>query len=117
MASLTLSRGEIVERVDFTFATSSPLTLYNLLAGDDIVEVKLVIETAFDDVASSVQIGTVATPGLVFAANESNISKPDCQWLSSRVHEIASSETLRLLISPGTSTQGTGFVLFRIRRP
>ena len=116
MATLTVTNDEIVERVDFTYASSSPFTLYNLLAGDDITEVKLVITTAFDDPSSTVQIGTVATPGLVFDTNESDVTKANCQWTSFTIYEIAVNEILRLLITPGTSTQGAGYVLFTIRR-
>ena len=107
---------EILERVNFTFATPSPLTLYNLEAGDELLETTLVIGTAFDDAAATVAVGTVAAPSLVFAPADTNLGKADCQWVSSRKYEIALAEIFRLLLTPGGSTQGAGYVLFRIRR-
>ena len=106
----------VSETVYFTFASPSPLTLVNLKAGDIIDEADVVITTAFDDIAATLEVGTVAIPGLVLPTNKINPTVLDRTFTSSVKHEIGLAEILRLTITPGTSTQGAGFVLFTIRR-
>lgn len=115
MATLQAGNAEVFERADFTFATSSPAFLFNLSAGDEIVEARVVVSTAFDDPAATLRMGTVADPDLIFATGESDPTTVG-QSICLVAHELSLTEILRLLISPGTSTTGAGHVLFRIRR-
>lgn len=100
--------------VAFTFASGSPLTLIVLSAGDVIEFVQVIVETTFDDAATTLKVGTVATPDLVLGTAEIAPGVVG-QSRSDVAHEIAGAEFLKLTISPGGSTQGAGHVLFRVR--
>ncbi len=105
---------ELYARVNFTYNTVSPLTIINLLAGDEIDTVKLVITTAFDDASATLSVGTVASPTLIFNAVKANKAQ---QYSSFEHHTIGLAEILRLTINSGTSTQGAGYIIYRVRRP
>ena len=111
-----VKRKAIHETVFFSFSTPSPMTLANLKAGDIIDEADVVITTVFDDAAATLEVGTVASPGLVLPTTKIDPTILDRTFTSSVKHEISVAEILRLTISPGASTQGAGFVLFTIRR-
>jgi hypothetical protein len=106
-----LAGAGISERVDFTYATLSPLTLKNLIANDQIVKVLLVLTEAFD-APSTLNIGTVANPTAIFENIPANKA---CKWLFHFSLDTPISEVLRLIINPGASTQGAGYVLFEVR--
>lgn len=114
MGTLTVA-DELTGRVNFTFSTVSPLTLVTIAPGNTIYEVQVVITTPFDDPAATVTVGTVASPALVLQATDTKIQNTD-QWLTEEAFVIALSEILRLTINPGASTQGAGYVLYRVRR-
>jgi hypothetical protein len=105
---------ELFGRVNFTYASSSPFTVLNLQANDEIDQIKVVITTPFDDATSRIDVGTVATPKLVFDALRPTKLKQQTDF---NHHLISVAEILRLLITPGTSTQGAGYIVYRIRRP
>ena len=106
--------GEILGTVPFAFNTASPLFIVALLPGDILDIQSVVVETLFD-VVSDIQLGTVATPGLVFGPGDINPTFAITFENNSKV-EIPAPEILRLTINPLGATQGSGFVTYRIRR-
>lgn len=102
-------------KVAFAFDGSSPLILIVLKPGDIVDNIEVTITTPFDDPAAALQVGIVANPDLALGPSEID---PDVAstYSNGENFEILVPEILRLLITPGTSTQGAGFVLFTIRR-
>lgn len=101
------------QRVPFTFATPFPLTLHALAAGDIVSEVQVVVEVPFDDPAATLTLGTPGTPTAIFAASETSLAE-SARFETGRDYRPVSSETLRLSVVPGTSTVGSGYVLFDV---
>jgi hypothetical protein len=101
--------------IPFDFSSSSPLALSQLLPGDIVDQVKVVIEAGFDDPAATLRVGTTQDPDLVFAAGE-----VACQTLgdyeSEQDFKIGTATSLVLTIARGASTRGSGFVLIRLRK-
>jgi hypothetical protein len=83
-------------RVDFTFATPSPISVTGLNSGDALVRIGLRYTTPFDDPATTVDVG-----GLYLKENYADVPAPD---------------TLTVTLSPGASTQGAGFFVFDLYR-
>jgi len=110
-----LTGGEILGTVHFTFSTPSPLFIVGLLASDILDIQTVVIETPFNSLLSTLQLGTVASPGLVLGSGQVDPLVAASYQGSEKV-EIAVPEILRLTINPSGSTQGQGFVLYRVRR-
>jgi len=103
------------QRIDFDFNSASPFTLFNLLADDTIDKVEVSITEAFDDPAATLELGTVANSSLIFSTSEIDPGQV-ADYVNDQNNVITLAEILRLLITPGTSTQGKGFVLLTIRR-
>jgi hypothetical protein len=102
-------------KVPFNFATISPLVLFNLLAGDDINEVEVVIETPFDDPLATLQVGVLGDLGVVLSPTQID---PDVVGQYGTFVDRASviNENLLLTINPAGSTTGSGYVAGTIRR-
>ena len=107
--------GTTLAPIFFTHTTSSPLFLASLSAGDVIDEVEVVIVTDFDDVASFLRVGIIGDQDLVFSSSEIETTMIG-QYKCSGNFLLPVSETLQMIISPGASTQGDGFVVVKIRR-
>ena len=99
---------------DFAFDGAFPVDLAILGAGGFIDKVEFVVEVAFDDPAATLKIGTVAAPELVFAAVDTDLTILE-QYVSEVNHRILADDILRLVIEPGASTQGSGYVNFVLR--
>lgn len=99
--------------VPFAFNTASPLALSALIAGAKIVRAAIVISTPFDDGAATLSLGTPGSPALVLGPSDS-LPGTAGQYETDLITTIGAADTLQLAISPGTSTQGAGFVFFEI---
>jgi hypothetical protein len=110
------SSGIVAGKADFTFATGSPMTLLLLMVADVIDVCAIIVETPFNDPAASVQLGTVAAPGNVFGPGETSLAEAGAQYNTQAKVKVTLAEVLRLTINPGVSTQGSGTVLFSVRR-
>ena len=101
--------------VPFAYSTPSPLTILPLLANDIIDQVEIEIDTPFNDPASTLIAGTVATPDLVLGTSDVLPSAANT-YGNDNNFKMVGAETLRLTLNPGTSTAGAGKVLFLVRR-
>lgn len=101
--------------LDFAFNDASPATVIPLVAGAIVEWVKLVISTTFDDPGATLQVGTTAQPGVVLSAVQ-NDPGDDSVFSTDVPLRVTAPTNLILTISPGTSTQGAGYVLARIRQ-
>lgn len=102
-------------QVAFLFSTGSPLTLFSLLAGDVVTECELVIQTAFDTVSATLEVGVAGDTGAILDTTEiSPSSIGQYSTVADRTSAIA--ETLILTITPSGATAGAGYVSGIIRR-
>jgi len=103
------------EKLTFLFSTSSPVDFGSLVAGDQIIESSVIIDTVFDDAAALLSLGLTSDPGNIFATN-----RIDPQTVGTYSSDenllIAGADSIRLQIIPGTSIQGGGRVVIVIRR-
>lgn len=115
MGRILVADIEDVQKVSFAFNTGSPLSLGLVYAGQILDRASLLITTAFDDLAATIQLGTSGTPGLIFGPTGAKPSVAG-QYEHVALIPFAVNDVLQLLISPGASTQGAGFLLFKIKR-
>lgn len=107
------SSGEVVGKATFDFSTPSPLVLQALSSGLIVNRAALVIETPFDS-SAGLELGTSSNPGALLSASDFTPSVAG-QYESSVLLPIFASDFLILTINPGVSTQGSGFLLYKIR--
>lgn len=102
-------------KVDFAHDTSSPLFIAIQATNELITESVVCVSTAFDDVAATLALGSVGDPTLIFDTTELK-PKRIAQFESDEVISAAVATTIQLVITPGTSTTGAGFVLLTLKR-
>ncbi len=101
--------------IPFAFDDSSPIAITTLAVAANISKVRTVIDTAFDDSASTITVGLPGNVGLLQMANENDTSAvasyetwPDL--------ELPIGSELQIELTPGTSTQGEGKVIVTLSR-
>lgn len=115
MGRILVADVEDVQKVSFAFNTGSPLILGVVAAGQMLDRASLLITTPFDDLASSVQLGTSGTPGLIFGPTDARPAVVG-QYEHVALIIFPVNDLLQLSIVPGASTQGAGVLLFKIKR-
>lgn len=117
LESLIATGGTHTERVrvDFTFATPSPISVTALNAGDALVRIGLRYTTTFDDPATTVEVGDTGTPNLYLTAAQSAPTVGGL-YLNESYDSVGTPDTLTVTLSPGASTQGAGFFVFDLYR-
>jgi len=113
---LSGAEGSATIKHAFAFNSASPIDVTPLSAGDTVIECFLKFTQAFDDPAATVSVGTVANPNIYMAPADSDPSVAGAVYESCPVEELTAPEELTLTISPGTSTQGQGFLVAVIHR-
>ena len=99
----------------FSFSSVSPFVIAPLLVGQTIEEAEIKIQIPFNDPASTLQLGTPATPGLLFSTSEVDPTIV-AQFGTDENVPIPVAQTLQLLINAGVSTQGQGTYNVRVRK-
>jgi hypothetical protein len=107
------SSDETVGKVPFTF-TGGTMLLQALVPGNLLDRAAVLIETPFDDPAASVTLGTSTAPGLVFAPGDIDVTFP-ATYDDSALFPFNIPDLLVLSIHPGSSTQGSGILLYKLR--
>jgi hypothetical protein len=97
-------------KVPFNYNDISPKNVATIPANAVVSEVLMVITTAFDDVNSTISLGTVADANLLLNASD---SKPNIiGTYASMPGQLFPSETwVVLTIEPGSSTTGSGMIV------
>jgi len=106
--------GGIALTAPFTYATSSPEVVQAVVPGQLITRAVVVIETAFDDPAASVTVGTTANPDLIFGPGDISTNTTD-QYQEQDITPFNANDFLIITITPGTSTQGAGILYYWIQ--
>jgi hypothetical protein len=101
--------------VPFAFNTASPLTVRAMVNGESVLDSEIVITQVFDDPAAVLALGTVASPSALIP-NSDNDPQTLGTYGSDENINFTGAETVRLTITPGTSTQGVGFVILIVKR-
>lgn len=101
---------------DFTYASPNVIDFGSLAFGSTIIESQVIIETAFNDPTAMLTLGQTTIAGNIFASNETDPTTPGT-YLSEVCYPISVTDTLRLQVLPGASTQGSGRVIVTVRRP
>jgi len=89
----------------FAYNTASPSLLGNILVGSTVTSVDVVVTTAFDDVASTVSVGTDADP-LQFMTTDMVYTDEEATYINDQKQTVITTTAAKVFISPGTSTQG-----------
>jgi hypothetical protein len=97
----------------FSYNTPSPLFLQPVIAGQLLVRVMILIIEPFNDPSAVCHLGVESAPSEVFADGEVHLAVP-ATYKTAAMIPFTTSETLRLAISPGTSTQGAGILLYEV---
>ena len=97
----------------FTFS-DGVLPLQSVLAGDQISRVCVIIQTPFNDPLASITVGTTGNPSLLMSAGD-NFPAFSNQYNTSEVTIFSLPDTMQLTINAGTSTQGSGILLYHFR--
>jgi hypothetical protein len=106
--------GETVVTIPFAYNTPSPLILLPVTALALVNRAAILIETAFDGPFASLALGTSVTPNLLLSAAENLPSLPG-QYETDLITSSGGAGLLQLVISPGGSTMGNGFVLVKVK--
>jgi len=104
----------VEQKVPFTFE-SGTLLLQQVFSGNIIDSAWIRIDTPFDDPGAFLVMGISANPGLIFGPDDTDPSVVD-QYTNQAVTEFSSMDYLSLIISPASSTQGAGLLVYRFRR-
>jgi len=86
-----------------------------LIANDLVIETRITITVIFNDAAATVSIGPVSNPDSLLATNQTN-PQVARDYITEQDFKAAGADSMRLKISPGTSTQGAGRALIVFRR-
>jgi hypothetical protein len=106
---------ENVVAVPFSFSTASPMILVVLAIGQILDRACVLIQTAFDGIAPTIQLGTFFDPGVILSTNEIN-AKAIGQYETNELVPITIADFLILTITPSTSTVGNAILFYKIRR-
>ena len=94
--------------IPFTFLSSSPLALTNLVIGDFIKDVYIQIKNAFPN-GTTLQVGVAGNNGELMDSGDNKPNKSDSIWHVVPFRESVIVETLNLYIG-GSPTFGDGLV-------
>lgn len=100
--------------VRFSFASPSPVVLGAVAPGQVLARAAVLVATPFDDPAATLELGTSAAPGLVFAAGEVDVRAANGTFDNDGLRPFGAPDVLLLTISPHASTQGDGIVLYQV---
>jgi hypothetical protein len=101
-----------VVRFDFSGGII-PLEL--LRGGETLYRADIRYIVPFDGLLPTVMLGTTANPSLIFGPSDSIPTSID-QFQTLLMYFFASVDTLILTINPSGSTQGSGVLLYELRR-
>ena len=78
--------------------------------GDFIIDTELVIETAFDDASATLELGTFADTDLILTSSQ-NAPYQVGSYGTQCNFDFSVADSIILTLNPGTSTQGSGYIL------
>lgn len=97
-------------RVAFTFASASPVSLLSVGADDIVIDVEVVIETAFDGTAPTISVGDTSDSDEFLPLGQAD-PKTIGNYGSDTNKVYTAGDSVRLFLDPDGSTVGSGYVL------
>lgn len=115
MSPVPPSSGEIVNAIHFDVTSPSPWPLLPIPSGSTFNRAVVLIETPFDDVAATLQLGVSSDASKFLRTSDSALNVANC-YDSGELFVLAS-DVLILTVNTATSTVGEGYVFYRILTP
>ncbi len=103
--------GQPPSRVNFTFATPSPMTVAAIAPSKLVYLAQFVIIVPFNDPAATIEFGLASNPSLFLGPSDSRAGVIG-QYQSTAALGPSVPDFLLLTINPAASTQGSGFLLY-----
>jgi hypothetical protein len=94
--------------ISFTYSTVSPFLLHTVASGDVIVSCRIHIATPFN-ATSTLSVGHAGSAVAIMTTTE-NETLEEGDYEATRFIEYAGVDSIKLYITPGTSSQGAGYV-------
>ncbi len=107
--------GPIAQFMYYTFATASPAVVLAVKAGSTIDAIQLDVSTAFDDAAATIEVGITAAPGAIMSSTQNDPTEV-ALYVTNLPYFVLADTNLILTLTPGTSTQGAGYIIAKIRQ-
>lgn len=105
------TNGGTIAPVYFSFGDATPDTIYTTDSAGTVVNVRLIVDTAFDGAGASISLGTTTDPDLLLDEAENDPSVAS-EYESTPDVVLTSGTAVRLSITPGAgATQGAGRIL------
>ena len=98
-------------RVNFTFATPSPMIFGAIMSPSLVYLAQIVILVPFNDPAATLEFGLASSPALFLGPGDSKAGVIG-QYQSLEALGPSIPDFIMLTINPAASTQGSGFVLY-----
>ncbi len=99
----------------FNFGDATPKPLFTIQSGKVIQSVSIIIMTSFDDPTSTLSVGDVGDVNRLLATTD-NLATAVGTYQVDPAFKYGVATALTLSISPGTSTQGSGLVVFTYQK-
>lgn len=100
-------------RVAFSFSDQgSTVTIGTVPTNGEILEVKIVIDTAFNDSGTTLLVGTSGTPSLFQAATDNDATATDV-YITDHMDDSVSATALIITVGGSANSAGAGFVMVK----
>lgn len=100
--------------IPFSYNSSTPVNILMMAANMLIYDCSIIIETAFNDPTSTLSVGDSGNPSRLMSSVD-NSSTIENTYKTTPSHKYGSNTQVTLTITPGTSTQGSGYVVLTIQ--
>lgn len=101
---------------NFIFSDASPKKVFTVPAGYSIITCQIIIITAFDDVATTLKVGTLALNNK-YMNDTANVPTESGEYETNPYQAVLVDTDIYLTLSPGASIQGSGVVQMELDQP
>ena len=108
--------GSRIISMPFTFSSPSPVVVGPLSAGEYVMQTRVFLDTAFDDPAATIAVGTALAPNDLFAPSDIPLTETGT-FVSDMTYGPSGSTNVTVTISPAASTVGSGVVFIFVHTP
>jgi hypothetical protein len=115
-AAIVGASGASILSLPFDTATSSPATVCALGSGAYVLQTRVFIEDAFDDVATEVSVGITSDSDVLLSTADVDPSTSGT-YLSDATFAASGATNVTLTVNPGSSSSGSGRVFVLVHNP
>lgn len=106
--------GENARSVEFSPASPATQSLQALAVGQLLSDIRVIVETPFNDGAAFVKLGTSANSSAFMASSDSALATAG-QFDNNRVYSIDTPDYLVMTVSHAAATSGSAYIFYRIQ--